>query len=640
MANLNLRVLTGAYRLIFISLISFALIVVVFNIFRFTIFGWSMLPTSYFYSLMALFLPLVFFIYPAHKKARMKDVPWYDIILASICFIVCMYFCINSWNIVFKAWEVNPPPVAKYFSLILCLLVLETGRRTGGWSFFIICLLFGAMPLFAEYLPSLFKGSSFSFWMTTSLHTMGRESLLGLPTRVVATILIGFMIFGVALFIMGGGQFFLNLANSLFGNRRGGAAKVSIVASAFFGSMSGSVISNVITTGSFTIPAMKRTGYPAHYAGAIEACASTGGVLMPPIMGAVAFIMAQFLAVPYAVIAIGAIIPSVLYYVGLFVQVDAYAAKEGIKGLPKKDLPSLKQTLKEGWYYVFVFIVLLWFMFYVRDEAQAPFYATIVLIVLEMISRIRKETRATSKKIIEMIENIGKILVQLTPILVSIGFIVGSLMMTGVAHSFSYEIIAVAGGSLGLLLIFGALTSAILGMGVTISACYVILALVLCPALVKAGIYPLAAHLFVLYCGLLSFITPPVAIGAYAAASLAGSDPMKTGFKSMQLGFATYVVPFFFVLNPVLLLHGSPLEIVYRFVISIIGITLIGGSLEGYLLYVGRVSIWGRVLLMIGGGLLMSPEWRTDLIAAIIVIGMLGFLVARKLLSRRISLLC
>jgi TRAP transporter 4TM/12TM fusion protein len=629
----------GPLRYIFILFSAVGIGIAVYEIFHLRIFGITFVGNGYFYLLIAFFLPWVYLLCPIRKGNPEAKIPCYDLILAGLSFVTSSYFFLHAYDINYEGWEFSGPLVAKYSGLILLIAICEGARRAGGLAFAVICLVFGIMPLFANYLPGPLKGMNYSFWRTISFHSVGTESILGLPMRVVGKLLIGFLVFGVCLASLGGGQFFLNLANSLFGHRRGGAAKVSIVASAFFGSISGSVISNVITTGSFTIPAMKRTGYPAHYAGAVEACASTGGVLMPPVMGAVAFIMAQFLALPYAAVAIAAIIPSVLYYIGLFVQVDAFAAKTGLKGLPKKELPSLRQTLKEGWFYGFVFLVLLWFIFYERVEAQAPFYATAALFVLALISGVRKESKVTSKKIIEWIENTGKILIQIIPVLASIGFIIGSLMMTGVAHSFSYEIIELAGGNLGLLLIFGALTSAILGMGITISACYVILALVLCPALVKAGINPLAAHLFVLYCGLFSFITPPVAIGAYAGASLAGADPMKTGFKSMQLGFVTYIVPFFFVLNPVLLLQGSPFQIVYRSVAAIVGITLIGGSLEGYLWYVGRPSIWVRLLLIIGGGLLMSPEWRTDVFGIIVVLGTVGFLFVQALLRRRVSLL-
>jgi TRAP transporter 4TM/12TM fusion protein len=326
--------------------------------------------------------------------------------------------------------------------------------------------------------------------------------------------------------------------------------------------------------------------------------------------------MAQFLAIPYATVVIAAFVPSLLYYIGLLIQADAFAAKQGIKGLPRKEMPSLRQTLKEGWFYLFALFILLWFIFYERVEAQAPFYATAALFPLAMI---RKENRITTKIVIDFLYETSRIMVELTAILVSIGLIIGSLMMTGIAHSFSYEIIELAGGNLALLLILGAITSAILGMGVTISACYVILALVLCPALVKAGIYPIAAHLFVLYWGLVSFITPPVAIGAYAAAGLAGSDPMRTAVKSMQFGFVKYLIPFFFVLNPALVLHGPPLEIIYCFITAVVGVTIIGGVLEGYLLWVGKLSLWVRPLLLIGGVLIGIPEWRTDLLGIILV---------------------
>jgi TRAP transporter 4TM/12TM fusion protein len=629
------RDLPGPYRAAAIVIAAIGIGIVVFYLFHFSILGYTLIDIGYLYLLITLFIPVVFLIFPAHGSAPRNRVPWYDLILAVLSLLASFYYFYNAEIIILEAWEIVPPPFAKYNALILCILVLEAGRRTGGNAFGAICLFFMLMPVFANYLPSVLHGANFPFWMTMSWHAMGRESIIGLPMRVVANILIGFMIFGVALNSTGGGQFFLNLANSLLGNKRGGPAKVSIIASGLFGSISGSIISNVVTTGSFTIPAMKKTGYPAHYAGAIEACASAGGVLMPPIMGAVAFIMADFLSIPYATVIKAAVIPSILYYSGLFIQVDAYAAKAGLKGLPKEELPSFKNTILMGWFYLIAFGVLLYYLLYERSEPQAPFYGTAVLFFLAML---RSDTRITFKKLMAWLESCARVLAEITSMLCSVGFIIGALIMTGVAASFSYEIIALAGDSLILLLVFGALTSFVLGMGVTISACYVILALILAPALIKAGLYPLAVHLFVLYCGLMSFVTPPVAIGAYAGAGLAGADPMKTAFKAMQFGFVKYIIPFFFVLNPALIMHGPVGDILWCFGTAVVGVFMIGAALEGYLAGIGQLSRPLRVLILSGGILIGIPETRTDIAGFIVVVGSLilfqGAVLAGKILSR------
>jgi len=621
--------LSGIYRVIFVSFTFIGIMGVVYYLFHFTFFfGLYFIDIGYFYFLLAFFVTPVFLIYPIHKGKDTNHIPWYDVTLAVLFFALTIYFYINAKYMVPQAWEIMPPKIAKYCSVIMVILALEAGRRVGGNALGIICLFFALMPIFAHHLPSFMRGGNFSFWETMAWHTMGRESIIGMPLKVVATILIGFLIFGVALVITGGGEFFLNLANSIFGRTRGGAAKVSIISSGLFGSISGSIISNIVTTGSFTIPAMKKTGYPAEYAAAIETCASTGGVMMPPIMGATAFIMAEFLSIPYATVVIAALVPSFLYYMGLFVQIDCYAGKARLRGMPKKDIPSLKETLKEGWYYIGAFLVLLWFLFYERTEPQAPFYAIVTLFFLAMF---RKKTRLTPRKMLDWLEGSGKVIVQITALLCAIGFIIGSLIGTGVASSFTYEIIKLAGGHLGIILFFSAISSFVLGMGVTISGCYVILALIVAPSLIEFGLDPIAVHLFILYCGLFSFVTPPVAIGAYAAAGLANSNPMRTAFRAMQFGFVKYIIPFFFVLSPSLILRGPLQDVVVDIATVIFAVFLMGSALEGYLLGIGAINIQRRIFAFISGLLLGLPGLYSDLSGIILALLLLVYhLVTRK----------
>jgi TRAP transporter 4TM/12TM fusion protein len=626
------RILTGLYRIIFIVFSAAGLGIAIFYIFHFSLFGWTFIDIGYFYMFIALFLPLVFLIFPIYTGLSSKIIPWYDIILAALCFLISLYFFLNTENIIYKAWEISPPTLAKFAGLVLCILVLEAGRRTGGNVLFLICFFCAILPLFADRLPTFIGGASFPFWFTVSLHAMGRETIVGLPTRVVATTLIGFLIFGVTLSVIGGGKAFLDLANSLLGRRRGGAAKSTVVACGLFGMISGSVTSNVATIGSATIPAMKKTGYPPYFAAAITACASTGGVLMPPVMGAVAFIMAGFLSIPYSTVALSAVIPSILYYTGLFVQADGFAARRGFKGLPRAELPALKMALKEGWPFLLALFVLVWFIFYERVEEEAPFYASGMLFILAMF---KKESRLTKEKIIRWIENSGKVMAELTAILCMVGFIVGSLMITGVAHSFSYEILKLAGNNLYVILAFGAAASFLLGLGVTISACYIVLALIVAPSLIKMGIDPIAAHMFFLYWGVVSEITPPVAIGAFVAASMAGASPSKTQYQAMKIGICLYFIPFFFVLRPALVLRGPVPEIFYSFVVAFVGVFLIASAVEGYLLRIGELPIWLRILLFVGGLLLASPGWITDLGGFLIATVSLGLYFLMKALSHR-----
>jgi len=375
------------------------------------------------------------------------------------------------------------------------------------------------------------------------------------------------------------------------------------------GSMSGSVITNVLTTGVMSIPAMKRVGFRPAYAAGVEACASTGGVLMPPVMGATAFVMATFLEIGYAEIVIAAAFPSILYYLGLFMQIDAYSARFGLKGLPAAELPPVLEVLRDGWYFVFVFVMLIVMLLYLQREAQAPYYATAVLLT---INQLAKKHRWNFARAIEFADGVGKLFAELACVLAGVGLIIGALTLTGKVGSLTYELVRLAGNSVIMLLIMGALTSFILGIGMTVTAAYLFLAVTIGPALVSGGLDKLAVHLFLMYWGMISFITPPVAIGAYAAASIAQSDPMKTGFEAMRLGSIIYFVPFFFVLNPALIGQGPFGEIALVLTTAIIGIVLISSGLQGYLYGVGSLDggamAWpGRVLLVVGGLILALP---------------------------------
>ena len=343
-----------------------------------------LLDTEYLYAMIALLLPLPFIIYHPTPR-RGNKIPWYDIIFAASTFIIASYFCFSGSLILEEGWEYLAPTYAKIMAFILWGLVLEASRRAGGNAIFIICLIISVYPAISTFLPGFLNAPAQPWDTTATFHIFGTESIMGIPMTAFATLVVGFLIFGVALQHTGGGSFFLNLAFALLGTRRGGPAKVSIFSSGLMGSMSGSVITNVLTTGVLSIPAMKKTGFKSSYAAGVEACASTGGVLMPPVMGATAFVMATFLEVPYSEIIIAAAFPSILYYFGLFMQIDAYAARNHLKGLPAKELPSIKKVLKEGWYFIFVFVMLILMLLYMQREAQAPYYATATLLIINQI---------------------------------------------------------------------------------------------------------------------------------------------------------------------------------------------------------------------------------------------------------------
>ena len=568
-----------------------------------------LLDTEYLYAMIALLLPLPFIIY--HPTPRRGDkIPWYDITFAASTFIIASYFCYSGSLILEEGWEYLAPTYAKIMAFILWGLVLEASRRAGGNAIFIICLIISIYPAISTFLPGFLNAPAQPWDTTATFHIFGTESIMGIPMTAFATLVVGFLIFGVALQHTGGGSFFLNLAFALLGTRRGGPAKVSIFSSGLMGSMSGSVITNVLTTGVLSIPAMKKTGFKSSYAAGVEACASTGGVLMPPVMGATAFVMATFLEVPYSEIIIAAAFPSILYYFGLFMQIDAYAARNHLKGLPKKELPSIKKVLKEGWYFIFVFVMLILMLLYMQREAQAPYYATATLLIINQIVKIH---RWNYDKLLHFIESVGRLFAELAGILVAIGLIIGSLTFTGKIGTITYALVNFAGDSIIILLIMGAITSFILGIGMTVTAAYLFLAVTLAPALTGSGLDKVAVHLFMLYWGMISFITPPVAIGAFAAASVAGANGIRTGVEAMKLGSVIYFIPFFFVLNPALIGRGSVYDILIVFFSAVIGIILISSSLQGYLIGIGDLKNskyleWPiRVMLGFSGILMALP---------------------------------
>lgn len=592
------------------------------------------LETEYFYLLLALLLPLAFIIYPLTRSAA-NHVPWYDLLLAVITLAICGYFAFKGNEILDVGWEYDAPVHANYMAFVLWALVLEATRRAGGNAIFIICLLVSIYPMFSSYAPGFLSGEDVEANVTAGFHMFGTESMLGIPMTAFANLVVGFLVFGVALQHTGGGAFFLNLAFALLGRRRGGPAKVAIFSSGLMGSMSGSVITNVLTTGVMSIPAMKKVGFRPAYAGGVEACASTGGVLMPPVMGATAFVMATFLEIPYSEIIIAAAFPSVLYYVGLFLQIDAYSARYGLQGLKEEDLPSLGAVLKEGWYFVFVFALLIVMLLYMQREAQAPYYATVLLIAINQFS---KKHRWGMAQVGEFIRGVGILFTELAALLAGVGLIIGALTLTGKVGSLTYELVNFAGDNVLLLLVMGAITSFVLGIGMTVTAAYLFLAVTLAPALTQGGLNPLAVHLFMMYWGMISFITPPVAIGAYAASTVAKSDPMKTGLEAMRLGSIIYFVPFFFVLNPALIGQGTLYEVTVTFGAALIGIVLISAGLQGYLYGVGAAGNglfgWVARLLLVVGGIILALPGNSPLIglthfelnAAAIVIAGLGAL--------------
>ena len=612
----RVRKLAGAWRWLLIVATAATVFLCINQQFTLRFFvGYTQLNTEYFYLLILCMLPFTFLIFPATGSAPLDRVPWYDAALFVATVVASAYLMINVRAAAELGWEFSgaPRPVI-VAGLVMWVVLMEALRRTGGWSLLMSVLPFTVYPLFADerWLGPL-RGQQSSLEQATAYHVLSNESVLGIPIQAFADTVIGFLVFGTALMMTGAGKFFINLSFALCGTFRGGAAKVCIFASGLLGMMSGSIVSNVLTAGTMTIPVMKKSGFRASYAGAIEACASTGAVLAPPVMGATAFVIAQFLNVSYAEVALAAVIPAALYYAGLFMQVDAYAARHGLAGIPRSELPSVWVTIKEGWYYIFVIALLVIMLLHFKRESHAPFYATALLLVLNQL--FSKETRWTLATLPKFFEVNGRTFVELVAILAGCGLLIGAFSMTGVVSSLANDLLRIAGNNALLLLVMCALTSLVLGLGLTTTACYIFLAILVAPALEKLGLNKMAVHMFIFYWGMLSSITPPVAIASFAAAGIAGSPPMKTGWESMWVGSIIYFIPFFFVLNPALVLQGDApyLEALGLMALAATGTLFICGGIQGYQAFIGDLRTAGilewpiRVMLVIGGFVLATP---------------------------------
>jgi len=595
---------------IFGAAIALFLIVVAFSqISGFSLPGLQLIDTRYVIFVCGLPFGLIFLYFPRGKKHTRVSVA-IDIALAIVSWVCFAIFFMEAEKALAYGYEFGAPKSLAFVALLLCALLMEGARRAAGPAVAIVALIASFYPLFNwVFFPA---GMSFDLLSAASYYAFGTEAIFGVPARSFAYTIIGYLMFGVALQHTGAADFFMRVSTSMLGRHRGGASKVSIISSALLGSMSGSVVSNVLTTGAMTIPAMKRSGMKPSFAGAVEACASTGAVLMPPVMGATAFVMASFIGVPYREVVIAAIIPSLLFYGSLFLQMDAYAARNGIKGMSQEDIPPLWEVLKEGWHYIAVFAFLIYLILTLPNESVAPFYAVAFLLVWGQIFQRKLWSR---RQWLDFLEDTVKLFAEINGALLGIGILIGAIGMTGMAATITSQLAYLAGDSLLLMLLLAALASFLLGFGMPSTPAYLFVAIIVAPALVRQGIDTMAAHMFLYYWGMISFITPPVAIAAYAASGLAGASPTSVGFQAVRLATIIYFVPFFFVLNPVLILQGEPLEIASALITAGIGVWLLVGATQSYLLGIGDVtagtlgkfSIPARILMLAGGLCFVAP---------------------------------
>lgn len=536
--------------------------------------------------------------------------PIYDVILALLAGGFCFYT-------VWKYPALMSEGYAGFFdggwlmviiSTGVVVMILEVIRRFTGWPLVILVLFFIGYGLTANMWPGILGGRRSDFDALMLYLYMDTSSMLGTPISVVVSVVFGFILLGSALFGLGGGQMFLDMALASMGRFRGGPAKAAVVASSLFGSVSGSAVANVATTGIVTIPLMKSGGFKPERAGAAEAVASTGGQLLPPIMGAAAFIMAEFLDVRYAEIALAALFPALLFYFAVFVQIHFAARKAGMEPLPADQRPSMVATLKFYWPFLLPVAVLIYFLFFTAQQAQTA--AILSVAAVFVASFVRKETRPGWRKMLGVFESCGKNLLDLIAIVAAAGFIIGVLSVTALGFSLGLGILQASGGNVVILLLMTAVAALILGMGMPTTAVYILMATMIAPALIKAGINPVAAHLFVLYYGVLSMITPPICLASFTAASIARANLMQTGWESVRLGFVTFLVPMLFVSSPALLLQGdSTFDIVRALATGFAGCVFVAAGFEGFIVRV--LNQVERTIAFIAGVMLMLPEGQS-----------------------------
>ncbi len=543
---------------------------------------------------------------PAETDAQTgRTFGWWASIFAAIAgFTTCGYLAV-MYPVLLPTMIVKPMPAIVCGTILIPLLV-EALRRVAGLTLCLILATFLIIGVFAHYLPGYLEGRQVSPGRLISYLTLDPNAILGLPLLVTSTIVVSFVLFGNILNAAGGGAFFTDLSLAAMGRFRGGTAKIAIAASALFGSVSGSAIANVASTGVITIPMMKKSGYSPSEASAIEASASTGGQLLPPVMGAVAFLMAEFLNVPYAEVALAALIPGLLYYTCLFIQVDLLAARKGITALKREDIPRASLVLLKGGHYIIPFAVLVTGLFKYNLEAErAVAYATAATLVLGAI-RSYGPTRLTFRGVFHALVTGGRTVADIIVIGASAGAIIGVLNITAVSFGITLQLVSIGESSLLLLLITAALLSIIMGMGLPTLGVYLLLATLTAPSLVELGLTPISAHMFIFFFGMMSLITPPIAVAAFAAANIGGAPPMKVGWKAVQFSWPAFILPFLFVYSPSLLMMGEPWRIVVAVITAVLGIALISSGFVGYASR--RLLGWERVIAVLAGACFLLPD--------------------------------
>jgi TRAP transporter 4TM/12TM fusion protein len=553
------------------------------------------------------------------KVAGMDRIPWSDLLLALLSLASLSYLFIYYDYITTRFPTAHPLTTLDIaIGTVVVILVLEATRRTLGAALPVLALGFIGYGLAGPWLPGPLrhKGLSFEILIDQTFYTT--EGLFGIPLGVAASYVILFIIFGAFLEKSGAGQFFMNFANAIAGAQRGGPGKVSVVSSSLFGTISGSAVANVMVDGWLTIPMMKRTGFKPEAAAAVEAVASTGGQIMPPVMGAASFVMAEFLGVPYSQIMIAAAIPAVFYYGALFAAIHFNASRAGLTGIPRAELPSLLQIMRRQGHLMIPVVVIFWLLL----EGYTATYAAIIASATVLVtSWFRRDTRITLAKALGALKDGALQTVPVAMATATAGIMIGIILQTGLAIRFTSFLVDFAGGSLMIALIITMTAAVILGTALPTTPAYIMLAALLIPALIKLGVQPIAAHMFAFYFGCLSAVTPPECLAVYAAASISRCSVWKAGWQAMKFASAGFIIPFFFIYYPALLFQGTWAEIIQAVVSGSIGVIALAAGLEGYFL---KNATWlERALFIVAAFLLIDPGLVTDLVGlALLAVGL------------------
>lgn len=584
------------------------------------------LYSAYFYPLFALqhralhLLLMATMVFLVHTIMKEQRLTWpklvYTCLFIAMTLAGSLYVLVNFADVATRAGAYSAMDVV--FGIMMIVVVFEAARRGTGWPVVIVAAAFLTYAFIGPHLPIWLAHRGFPLQRTVPFLYLTTEGIFGIPLGVSAKFVLLFILYGSILEKTGAGQFFLDLSMAVAGSTRGGPAKAAVVASAIMGTMSGSSVANVTTTGTFTIPLMKRMGFKPETAGGIEASASTFGQILPPVMGAGAFLMAEYIGVPYLSVAVAAAIPAMLAYMAMFMQVDFMAAASGLRGMPRPDLPRIGQTLREGGYFLLPLIALFYFLLAGYSPERAVFWTISFTVgVVLVVGLLKGQLRQTWRKLVDAFREGGVNSIEVAAICAAAGIIIGMTTMTGLGLRISSIVVDLAGGKLWLAAPLAAIASLILGMGIPTTANYVIQATLVAPAFVTMGVPILSAHLFVFYFGVIADVTPPVALAGYAAAGIAHSNPFWTGVEGFRIGLAKYIVPFLFLIRPGLLLQGSLLEIVSAVLAAAVGITAMSALLQRY--WLAPTQWWQSLLLLAGCVAMFTMQAQFWLVGIVLI---------------------